>query len=65
LAVKRAKRETIDARDDAIFFIQPMAEGRQRRRLGELSRSTVAEAQSEDIRLTRRDAVTHTHSVVT
>jgi hypothetical protein len=65
LAVEWAKRETIDARDDAIFFIQPMAEGRQRRRLGELRRSTVAEAQSEDVRLTWRDAVTHTHSVVT
>ena len=64
LTVEWAKRETINARDDAVFFLQPMTEGRQRRWLGELSRSTVAEAQSEDIRLTRRDAVTHTHSVV-
>jgi len=64
LAVEWAKRETVDTRDNAIFFIQPMAEGRQRRRLGELRRSTVAEAQSEDVRLTWRDAVTHAHSVV-
>ena len=64
LTVKRAKRKAIDTRDDAVLLIQPMAEGRQRRWLGELRRSTVAKAQSEDVRLTWRDAVTHAEGVV-
>ena len=62
--MERAEREPIDARDDAVLLIQPMPEGRQRRWLGELRRGTIAEAQSEDVRLTWRDAVAHAQGVV-
>ena len=64
LAVERTERESIDARDDAVLLIQPMPEGRQRRRLGEFGGGAVAEAQAEDVRLARRNAVAHAQGVV-
>ncbi len=57
--MERPERETVDTRDDTIFFIEPSAERGERGRHGELLRGEVAEAQAEDVGLTGGDAVAH------
>ena len=64
LAMERAERETVDAGDDAVLFVEPGAEGRERSGHGEFLRGEVAEAQAEDVRLAGADAVSHAERMV-
>ena len=64
LAVERTERETVDTGDDAVLFVQPGTEGRERGGHGEFLRGEVAETQAEDVGLAGADAVADTEGVI-